>query len=124
MVCVDKMDRLHPTFAEDYLLFIKAAKLAFDVSRFENLELVCVVPKKRISSSSALGLCYIKSKIIAITIRHRTDVKDGGKWAISPLPWKIINETILHEVAHLKFANHSKEFKIFEEYLIGKYSIL
>lgn len=107
---------------EDRKLFMKAGELAFDTAAAEGLQLIAFVSKTRLSYGSAVGLCNTGARIISIVIRHRQDKQDGGVWYSRPLPWKDICETVLHEVAHLRYPNHSKEFRAYEKLLINKYS--
>ena len=117
---IDKTDRLYPHF-KDRELFLKAAKLAEEVAFNEGLTLRTFMPKFRLNRFCATGICYTKDASIVVTIRHRTDQQDGGVWEKEPRPWKEIERTTLHEVAHLKHPNHSKEFKAYEKYLCETY---
>lgn len=118
---IDKTERLYSHY-KDRSLFLKAAHLADAVAKAEGLELNAFQPKSRLNECSARGLCYSKSKTIAIVIRHRQDKQDGGEWSKDPLPWEDIESTTLHEVAHLKHADHSIKFWSYLRYLVDVYA--
>jgi len=117
---VAKLERLNP---DDLGLFLKAAKLAFEVAEAEKVMLKLVQPKFRLDGCSCLGHCDFNKKEITILIRNRNLKCDGHQWFKTPLKWKDINDTVLHEVAHLMYPDHSKQFRNYETYLIKYYSI-
>lgn len=118
---IDNTDRLY-FHCKDRKLFLDAAKKAFVVCEAEGLELRKFMPKKRICLGSADGICYADKKEIVITIRHRSDLQDGGEWDKEPLSVEYIEYVTLHEVAHLKHPNHSASFWYYLKELVEKYA--
>ena len=115
---VDKTERLHEA---DYELFMRCVHLAYCAANSEGLQLNCVMPKARLSPTCAVGLCDHFKKEISLTIRYRQDKQDGHQWFKSPISFDELAKTTLHEVAHLRFTNHSKDFRDYETELIKKY---
>jgi len=108
----------------DRALFEKAKDLAYRIAIDEKLELNGFLPKRSLNKTANWGLCYPDTNIIKIIIRNRTNIKDGGTWATRPLSWKNIKDTVIHEVAHLKYYCHNELFKNYKAYLDEKYAEL
>lgn len=105
---------IHP---DDIETFKKAEQLAFRLAK--SIGKTCTIePKKRPIYGNAFGLCYVDDRKISIVFRWKDRQSDGGQWWNKPLDWKTVRETIAHEIAHLIYGNHGKEFKLLEKKLI------
>jgi hypothetical protein len=108
---------LHPDDKPTYDL---AKQVAHFLARSEGLWIMTFEPKRRPLDGSAFGLCYCKEARISIAFRWIQRAGDGGQWYKKPLPLKGVLETVAHEVAHLRYPNHGKQFKELEKKLVGK----
>jgi hypothetical protein len=108
---------LHP---DDMQTFKLAKQVAHFLARSEGLLLLTVEPKRRPLEFGALGLCYHTQWRISIAFRWKHRAGNGGQWYKKPLPLKGVLETVAHEVAHLRYPNHGKQFKELENKLVGK----
>jgi hypothetical protein len=89
---------LHP---DDVDLWDKASQFAINVASRFGFDLRIVEPKRRPTADGAYGLCYVWERRIAVVIRFRDLQRNGGQWWKKPLPWKDIENTIIHEICHL-----------------------
>ena len=110
-------ERARPSFvglhSDDFALWGEVSRITREGARLFDLPLVCVEPKRR--PNGAHGLCYVDEGRIAILLRERMLMSNGGRWAAKPLPFDGIVATIAHELAHLKHANHGAEFRALEK---------
>lgn len=68
-------------------------------------------PKRRPLPDGCDGCCYCNLNRISIKIRNRDRMSEGGKWWLKPLSFGRIESVVCHELAHLHFPNHSRDFK-------------
>ena len=108
---------LHP---DDAPLWRSVERLAWAIADQEGLPLRAVEPKRRPLADGAMGLCYCHERRIAIRIRCKDRVEDGGKWWKQPDSWDDIVWTVAHELAHLRYPDHGRDFKALESYLYEK----
>lgn len=107
---------LHP---DDYEIFIESAKLAYRLADFIGEELKIFEAKRLPLANGAMGLCYGDERRISIRFRARNCVSNGGLWWKNPAPSEQVFRVVAHEVAHLRYPNHSKEFKKLEKQLVS-----
>lgn len=89
----------HP---EDAELFDRLKAAAFAVAEAEGLPLKVFEHKRR--GGGSYGVCYVSEGRIAIEFRDRH--VPGQAWRDHPHPVEVIEDTVAHELAHLRIANH------------------
>ena len=107
---------LHP---DDIELFKRARLVAYSLASICGADLREVEPKRRPLADGADGLCYVAEHKISIAFRYKHRASEGGCWYKHPIKWLCITQTVAHEIAHLIYPNHSKQFRKLEQYLMG-----
>jgi predicted metal-dependent hydrolase len=114
------LNNIHP---DDLQTFEQARELAYKLAAYIKEELRAFEHKRRPLFGGAVGLCYCAERRISVVIRHKHRASEGGGWFKKPLPKQFIFDTVAHEVAHLVYPKHSKEFYALEEELIERIPI-
>ena len=119
----DEYVALNLLHEEDREIFDKCKNLAYDLSHAFELGLEVIEPKRRPIHGCAYGLCYVDDYKISILFRYKYRM---GMWKTEPNyhlrgQWENklarhpdgIVDTVIHEVAHLRYKNHGKDHKSF-----------
>ena len=112
-----KGKRKPPLHSVDGDFFSCIREVAFACALEFNLPLKVVEPKGIPSPGWSYGLCHHEERWISIVIRFRNTVVDGGQWHRKRLELSFTLSTVAHELAHLKFNNHSKQFRAYVKVL-------
>ena len=108
-------DQLHP---DDRILFDEMEALAHRLAAMIGEVLHGFEPKTPAWPGSPVGKCYGDGRI-TILFRHRNRMEDGGEWCTDRFLLQDIRQTVAHEVAHLRYMDHSPEFRALEAQLIA-----
>ncbi len=93
---------------DDVATLDKLVSLGLRAATKFRLQLCTIEPKRRPSSNGAFGLCYIDEGRVSIVLRYR----DGGQWWKNSLTWREVENTLVHELAHFRYPNHSSNHQI------------
>lgn len=107
---------LHPDDIKNYEF---AKQVATYLARSEGLRMLAFEPKRRPSYGTS-GICYCEERRISIVFRWKQSARDGGAWLKRPIPFPEVLDTVAHEIAHLRYPNHGKDFQALYKKLLGK----
>lgn len=92
---------------DDRETFDRCKVIACETAELFKLDLKVFEPKRRPHPGCTEGLCYYEEHRISVVFRFRLK----AKWFSTPLALKEILDTVGHELAHLRYPGHGKEFK-------------